>query len=342
MINKISNYILIAFFLLFLFILISLTFNADLRRSTFHKAIAIFNFYQIQSIMKHVQVRDFSSASDKLLKYIEFSKKISEGKSSILYKVYEAVEFVASKATTQKEFNLLENVFFELIKLDPNLYNVRVWLARAISDTDYENAIMHLEKAIEISPASEKAYREIIRISQNNNDTNLAQKFCDKYKKAQLGGSKQLHVGNYFDSSNIRKMAVEFFPETKSQLFYSHAGIKLNSFENYEFVPTAPIDISGINFYFSLLPGIRIYIKEMSVYTPENILKIPIKDFTATSRSAYIENNSSENLSFLLVNAEDEVLRLRYNNILKSVEKIIIKMNFVRMDFVNNLLCKTN
>ena len=137
-------------------------------------------------------------------------------------------------------------------------------------------------------------------------------------------------------------MAVEFFPETKSQSFYSHAGIKLNSFENYEFVPTAPIDISGINLFFSLLPGIRIYIKEMSVYTPENILKIPIKDFTATSRSAYIENNGSENLSFLLVNAEDEVLRLRYNNILKSVEKIIIKMNFVRMDFVNNLLCETN
>ena len=226
--------------------------------------------------------------------------------------------------------------------MDPNLYNVRIWLARAISDTDYENAIMHLEKAIEISPASEKAYREIIRISQNNNDKNLAQKFCDKYKKAQLGGNRKLHVGNYFGSSNIRKMAVEFFPETKGQSFYSHAGIKLNSFENYEFVPTAPIDISGINIYFSLLPGIRVYIKEISVYTPKNILKIPIKNFTATSRSAYIENNSDENLSFLLVNTEDEVLRLRYNNILKSVEKMIIKMNFIRMDFVNNLLCETN
>ena len=58
--------------------------------------------------------------------------------------------------------------------------------------------------------------------------------------------------------------------------------------------------------------------------------------------SVLINQPDDEFLSFLLVNAEDEVLRLRYNNILKSVEKIIIKMNFVRMDFVNNLLCETN
>ena len=339
MINKITNYILIAFFLLFLFILISLTFNADLRRSTFHKAIAIFNFYQIQSITKYVQVRDFSSASDKLLKYIEFSKKISEGKSSILNKVYEAVEFVASKATTQKEFNLLENVFFELIKLDPNLYNVRVWLARAISDTDYENAIMHLEKAIEISPASEKAYREIIRISQNNNDTNLAQKFCSKYIEAQLGGNAPRHYGNYFGASSIRKMAAEFSPESENPIYYSHGGIQLNNFQNYEFVPTSPVDMNGINLYFSFLPGIRVYIKEISIYSSGEIIKIPIQDFTVSSKSAYIDYNNDENLSFLLVNGEDEILRLRHKNIFKSVEKVIIEINFSRMIFSNKPFC---
>ncbi len=318
-----------------------LTFNSDLRRSLFHKVIAVHNFYQIQSITRHVQSRDFPGAANKLLKYIKLSKMISDGKSSILYGIYEAVDLVASRASTQKEFNILEEVFLEIIELDPNLYQPRVWLARAISDTDYKSALKHLEKAIEISPASEEAYREGIRISQYRWDSTLAQKFCDKYKKSQLGGNRPLHISNFFGASSIRKMAVQFSPETKSPIFYSHAGIKLNDFQNYEFVPISPIDMNGINFYFSFLPGIRVYIKEIVVYSSGQILTIPIKDFTVTSRSAYVENNN-EDLSFLLVNTEDEILRLRYKHIFKSVEKILVKMNFTRMELTNELLCKTN
>ena len=99
----------------------------------------------------------------------------------MLIGVYDAVNLVASKASSQKDFNLLEEVFFELVELDPNLYKARVWLARAVSDTDYKSALMHLEKAIKISPASEEAYREDIRIAQERQDINLAQKFCNKY-----------------------------------------------------------------------------------------------------------------------------------------------------------------
>ena len=38
--------------------------------------------------------------------------------------VYDAVNLVASKATTQSEFNLLENVFSELVNLDQDLCGV--------------------------------------------------------------------------------------------------------------------------------------------------------------------------------------------------------------------------
>ena len=72
-------------------------------------------------------------------------------------------------------------IFLNLVELDPNLYKARIWLARAISDTDYKSALTHIEKAIEILPAGEDAYRAAIRISQDKNDAKLAQKFCDKY-----------------------------------------------------------------------------------------------------------------------------------------------------------------
>ena len=95
--------------------------------------------------------------------------------------IYNAVDYVTLRATTQKEFNQLEKVFLSLVELDPNLYKARIWLARAISDTDYKGSLTHIEKAIEILPAGEDAYREAIRILQDKHDTKLAQKFCDKY-----------------------------------------------------------------------------------------------------------------------------------------------------------------
>ena len=94
-----------------------LTFKSDFRRNMFHGIINVYNFYQLKSLTKHVQTRDFSMASKHLLSYIKISKKISKGKSRILFGVYDAVNLVASKASNQKEFNLLEKVFFELVEL---------------------------------------------------------------------------------------------------------------------------------------------------------------------------------------------------------------------------------
>ena len=58
-----------------------------------------------------------------------------------------------------------------------------------------------------------------------------------------------------------------------------------------------------------------------------------------SSRSAYISNNEEEDLSFFLVNGQDEILRLHYKNNFKSVDKIIITMKFNRMKLANNSLC---
>ena len=193
-----------------------LTFNSDLRRATLHKVIPTYNLYQIVSLQGSLKAKNFAKASDRLIKYIEMSKKIANGKSRMFLGVYDAVNLVASKATTQSEYNDLENVFIELVKLDPNLYKARIWLAKSIVDTNYEKALFHLDKAIELIPAQEDAYREILRISQNRNDKEIAKKYCNKYKEAQLGGSEPRYYTNYFGGTNLRKLAVEFTPKKDS------------------------------------------------------------------------------------------------------------------------------
>ena len=328
--------------LLFFFLPLGLlTFNSDLRRATLHKVIPAYNLYQIISIQRSLKTKNFAEASDRLIKYIEMSKKIASGKSRMFLGVYDAVNLVASKATTQSEYNDLENVFIELVKLDPNLYKARIWLAKSIIDTDYEKALFHIEKAIELIPAQEDAYREILKIAQNRNDKILARKYCNKYRKAQLGGDQPRYYTNYFGGSNLRKMAIEFMPEKKNPKFYSHAGIQLNKFQNYEFIPIIPVDTNGINFYFSFLPGIRININEISIFYSGKVTKINEKNFTANSRSAYIDG-TSENLSFFITKEGDEVIYIRFDKLFNSVEKIIVEMKFSKLGFVSKSLCSNN
>jgi len=119
--------------LLFFFLLLGLlTLNSDLRRATLLKVIPAYNLYQIISLQGSLKTKNFVKVSDQLIKYIEISKKIADGKSRMFLGVYDAVNLVASKATTQSEYNDLENVFIELVKIDPNLYKARIWLANQL------------------------------------------------------------------------------------------------------------------------------------------------------------------------------------------------------------------
>ena len=340
--NKILKNALIIFLTLILLSALLLfgllTFNSELRRSTLTKIIPAYNLYQIISIQQNLKTKNFSEVSDQLIKYIETSKKISSGKNIMFLGIYDAVNLVASKATTQEEYNDLENVFIELVKLDPNLYKARIWLARSIIDTDYVMALSHLDKAIEIIPTQEDAYREILKIAQNRNDKNLAQKYCNKYKKAQLGGNKPRYYTNFFGGTNLRKMAIEFAPENKNPKFYSHGGVQLNNFKDYEFIPMEPVDTNGINIYFSLFPGIKVEINEISIFHSGKITKLKKNNFTANSRSSYIDT-TSENLSFFIIKEGDEILYIRFDELFNSVEKISLETKFSRLDFVNKSLC---
>ena len=99
--------------------------------------------------------------------------------------------------------------------------------------------------------------------------------------------------------------------------------------------------INGINLYLSSLPGIRVSIKEIAFYSSGEVIVLPIKSFTITSKFSYIEDNEDNDLSFLIVDGKNEILRFRHQKIFKSVEKITIGMNFSKMKLVNNLLCYT-
>jgi len=340
MINKFVKYFIIFTILFFFGIVTFLTFDSDFRRYLFGRTISAYKLYQIVALQPYLKGDDIEGASKQLLKYIKVSEKVANGKSILLYGIYDAAKLVESKATSKKDYLNLEEVFKKLVEQDPSLYEARVWLAKSNSHKNVKIALEHINKAIEISPAQDSAYRVAIKIAQDKGDKNLANYYCNKYKNSKFGGSLPRYTKSYFGGNVITKMAVEFLPEEETPNFYTHSGLQLNSFDDYEFTPIKPLDIDGFKIYLSFLPGIRIDLKEILLISSDTSQKIPIKNISATSKSAYVEKNSDENLSFLILNEGDEVLQIKFENEINSLNKIILKMRISKLDLTNNALCK--
>jgi len=340
MINKFVKYIFIFTILFILAIFTFLTFDSDFRRYSFSRIIAAYKLYQIISLQVNLKAGDIDGASKKLLSYIKVSEKISNGKSSLLYGIYDAAKLVESKAISKKDYLILEQVFTKLVEQDPNLYEARVWLAKSTRFSNIENAFVHIDEAIKISPAQDSAYRLAIKIAQEVNDTDLAKVYCDKYKNAKFGGNLPRYNKSYFGGNVITKLAVDFLPEVENQSIYTHSGLQLNKFDDYEFTTIEPIDINGFRIYLSFLPGTKIDLKEIIITNSELSRKIPLANITATSRSAYIEVNENEDLSFLILKEGEEVLQIKFKDKVHSLNKMILKMRISKLSLASNTLCK--
>ena len=340
MINKLVKYFVI-FTILFIFgIFTFLTFDSDFRRYSFTRIMAGYKLYQIISLQGALKAGNIEGASKKLLNYIKFSEKISNGKSSLLYGIYDSAKLVESKVSSKKDYLILQEVFAKLVEQDPTLYEARIWLAKSTRYTNIENAFEHINEAIEISPAQDNAYRLAIKIAQEEEDKDLAKFYCNKYKNAKFGGNLPRYTKSYFGGNVITKLAVEFLPEKEIPDIYTHSGLQLNNFDDYEFTAIEPVDINGFRIYLSFLPGIRIDLTEIFVIKSESTEKIPISNISATSQSAYIENDTSGLLSFLILNEGDEVLQIIFKNKIYSLNKIILKMKISKLGLANNTLCK--
>ena len=89
--------------------------------------MAGYKLYQIISLQGDLKAGNIEGASKKLLNYIKVSEKISNGKSSLLYGIYDSAKLVESKVSSKKDYLILQEVFAKLVEQDPTLYEARIW-----------------------------------------------------------------------------------------------------------------------------------------------------------------------------------------------------------------------
>ncbi len=326
-----------------LFLLISifiLAVDSDLRRGVFEKGVRVFYLHQEGAIRALVHQKRYDAVSDRIMQYIDMSTILSSTRSQLFPEIINVTEFAAERSSGKKELTTLVPVFRRLLKIDPNLYRIRVWLAESIEDLNYSEAMLNIEKAIQLSEVDEKAYRVAIGIAKKNNYHKLAQKYCQRYTDAQLGGQYPRLFYSGFAGSGLREISVKFNNDNQ---IYSHSGVKLNKSLNYEFIPEKSLDFEELSMFLNVVPGTKIIIDKILLYTDSREIAINAIDFMTTTRSAYDLTNSSTNkLVLISMGNNTEFINMQLNKVVEGVRKINVKMMFSRAPLASKKnLCKS-
>lgn len=339
MVEKIYKYFFYFFLSITVSILIILTFNSDLRRSSLNYLVNGYKVYMIVSLQPELKKNktDFAIINNKLNNYINFSNKIANGKSRILIGIYDAAKLVQTKIINNNDHGLLEEFNSNLVKVDPLMYEAKVWYAKSLyANNKINKAIEQINEAIKISPLDSEPYRLGIKIASKENNNDLLKRFCGQFLKSKFGGKQKRYKSSYFTGFNLNKFGIEF-STNKSDLndkeIYTHSGITLGSFENYEIVPHEPTDMSTINLFFTFNSGTSLEIRKITLFSEEKKEEIQSNETIITSNNSFF---SSENNNLLIFSKDDdEIVEIQFNKIRKNIQKILIEMRINKMNIVN-------
>ena len=323
-------------------LIIYLAFDPKLRRHSFNKFVGAYDLYQYHKMGKHVHNRDFNSASKHILKYINFSQKISMGKNNMLQRIVDITELITSKAYTQKNFNEMEDVYIKIDEITDDIYKNHVWLARALSDDDIDESIKHLNKALRLSKSSEEAYREIIRLfSKNEKIINLMDSYCKNYF-VDFGGGTTNREGISYDSRN-------FFYGSNSTFAISQNNLNsklnprfisgMNKYHKYDFIFKEANDLNQFNIFKNFFVGSKVSFKNIVLHNDiQNIINLD--NIIIHSLSSYIINQSNEEIVFLNTSDQDDILKFNLKKTYNDINKITLDLKLERLPLVSKLECK--
>ena len=339
----IKNKLNITFTTIVLIILLFITyftFDSSLRRYAYTKSIGAYKLYQTHIINGYLFYRDFSGASEQILKYIEFTQKISKGKNSMLQGIINVTELVTSKIYTQDEFNEMERVYIKINEITEDIYKNHVWLARSLSDDSPSQSIKHLNQALRLSKSSEETYREIIRLfSKDKKLINLINNYCMNYFN-NFGGGAVDRIGaqdeqNFFMGSNsIFAISRDENYSELNQRFISN----MNEYYTYNFFFKKGKNINEFNILKSFFSGSKVFIRNIVLHNDKKN-EIYVDDLIIQSLSSYILSQSNKEIVFLNASDEDDILKFNLKREYNDINQITLELKLERLPIVNEAVC---
>ena len=339
MFNNIYKKIFFLIFFSFLLGVIITTFNTNLRNSILNSTLNAYKIYMIVSMQTYLKKSepDYVLINDKLENFIKVSEKISSGKSKLLIGIYDAADLVQSSIIDEKKYGALEDFFSKLSNLDPSLYEAKIWYSKSLyANNKIEESIEEIDKAIKLSPLDPEPYRLALQIFSNQNNTEKFNYYCKKYLNSEFGGGQKRYQLTKFDGFNFNDFAIKLeSPNLKDENNYIIRGINNGKLDQYELIPEKPSNISLIKMIFSFNPGVFLEIKNIKLYSEENVYNILEKEIEISSRNTFFNNKNSHNQIFFSAK-NNEIINLKFNQEYEKVDKIIFNMKFDKLNLVNS------
>lgn len=344
--TKFYKYFFFLFIFLFLSILITLSFNSNLRKTTLSYMISGYKLYMIVSIQSDLKTENLNleSAEKKISNYLNNSKKIANGKSSLLIAIYDVLNLVETSIIHDNDFSVFENVLAEVIKIDPSLHNARLLYAKSLLANKKENeAKSQILQVLELNPLNHEAYRILIKIDNKDSRQSNYQKICKNYLNSNLGGSKTRYKNTIFSGFNLNKFSLKFNKKGKEQQnldLYTVSGMNLNNYNVYEIIPKERINFDAFNLYFNFPPGTILEIKEVKLFSEFENFDIKEKDFLLTSKNSFFLNH--QNLrKIIFTKLDNEIININFKKNYQNIEKIELIMKISKTDLTNKI-CDNN
>ena len=286
----------------------------------------------VQSQIKS-ENRDLLSIEKKLLNFINFSNKFSNGKNKLLIGIYDAANLVQKSLNNNKDFSFFEKSFSKIVKLDPELYEARLWYAKALyANNKIDEAFYQINKAIELSSLDEKPYRLAIEMATELKKTELKNFYCFKYSISELGGKQKRYTSTLHSGFNINKFGISFNSNDKN--IYTFTGIDLGKYSIYEIIPEQSKDIDSLKLFFTFLPGTSIDLKKIIFQSGVTAATIDQKEMAITANNSFFFNTSSQN-SIIFTEENDEIIKIHLKQKYKNVDKVLIEMRVKKLDITN-------
>lgn len=340
--KKVALYVLIAFknfvyvsiFIVVVFASI-LYFDSGLRKFVFR------SLSELPSISIHFLIRpavisaNFEVAARWLQRELDLIRWIRSEKSILLPGLIKNTKTVMRRVSTPRDLVTLKPFLIQLAKTAPDMYLTRVWLARALSDTDPKAALKELDEAVKLSGTDPESYRLAINIAVRHRLNADFQKWCSHYRINQFGGTRPYETNNRFFATGIRRMALEVRTKYKDIIFYGHKGLYLNTPKTYTFGFDRHLKISRLFLNLGISPGSVLKIDGLSLFSQGREVRITSSDLIILSKHGFQVHDS-----ILMTGEDGDVLEfvLRVGSF-PQADAAAIRMTVVRAGLATSKVC---
>ena len=336
-----KNYFLFFLITIFFLILIIVSINSNLRRTFFDLSVGFINSYYSLSIKINLESKQGVSYSlekiDQQIKLTDFLT--TESKNTYTDDIYESLKLVEGYLNSEEEKKYFSKKLNKLIDKDPNIYEAIVWKAKVMDYENYEkNKILsQIDKANQLSHSQEDAYRFVLDYLNKKKDIEKFNYYCSLYHNAYLGGYKKKYLRSKFNGSSLTRFALQI--GSKNENIYLTEGVNLNNFQEYYFTLNKIENISELQILSNFLPGTIIDINNIELTNLDfTKFSIPLKKTLISSKTSFFLD-SQNSVKLLALDHNDEIIKITLPREYKNINKIKLKINFLKANLTNKAKC---